>query len=223
MALMAQPRAVGTTAGRIGILLAAGVGGLALITTTVYATLSAQAYNTTPTSASAGTLSLIQADNGNGFTTPIDKMAPGDTVYRYIKYTNNGNLDAQDLRLSLSDSVNSVLTTDATRGLSVTVTQCSVAWTPASGACGGTSTSLGTSTAVSLKSTPMSLPVVPTAPAGANILAGQEIHLRFAITLPDTNETTVNGVPPANTVQGKTAALTWTLTETMRSTTTTTS
>ena len=223
MALMAQPRAVGTTAGRIGILLAAGVGGLALITTTVYATLSAQAYNTTPTSASAGTLSLIQADNGNGFTTPIDKMAPGDTVYRYIKYTNNGNLDAQDLRLSLSDSVNSVLTTDATRGLNVTVTQCSVAWTPASGACGGTSTSLGTSTAVSLKSTPMSLPVVPTAPAGANILAGQEIHLRFAITLPDTNETTVNGVPPANTVQGKTAALTWTLTETMRSTTTTTS
>ena len=223
MALMAQPRAVGTTAGRIGILLAAGVGGLALITTTVYATLSAQAYNTTPTSASAGTLSLIQADNGNGFTTPIDKMAPGDTVYRYIKYTNNGNLDAQDLRLSLSDSVNSVLTTDATRGLNVTVTQCSVAWTPASGACGGTSTSLGTSTAVSLKSTPMSLPVVPTAPAGANVLAGQEIHLRFAITLPDTNETTVNGVPPANTVQGKTAALTWTLTETMRSTTTTTS
>lgn len=223
MALLAQPRAAGSALGRIAILVSAGIGGLALVTTTVYATLSAQAFNTTPTSASAGTLSLIQADNGSGFTTPIDKMAPGDTVYRYVKYTNNGNLDAQDLKLSLADSVNSVLTTDATRGLSVTVTQCSVAWTPASGACGGTSTGLGTSTAVALKTTPLSLAVVPTTPAGANILAGQEIHLRFTITLPDTNETTVNGVPPANTVQGKTAALTWTLTESMRNTTTTTS
>ncbi|MGI9197552.1 MAG: TasA family protein [Candidatus Nanopelagicales bacterium] len=221
MAMTASPRA--TNLGRAALLLAAGIGGLALIVTTVYATLSAQAYNATPTSTSAGTLSLIQADNGNGFTTPIDKMAPGDTVYRYVKYTNNGNLDAQDLKLSLADSVNSVLTTDATRGLSVTVTQCSVAWTPASGACGGTSTSLGTSTAVALKTTPLSLAVVPTTPAGANILAGQEINLRFAITLPDTNETTVNGVPPANTVQGKTAALTWTLTEAMRNTATTTS
>ena len=223
MALMAQPRATGLALGRLAILVFAAIGGLALVMTTVYATLSAQAFNTTPTSATAGTLSLIQADNGSGFTTPVDKMAPGDVVYRYIKYTNNGNLDAQDLKLSLSDSVNSVLTTDATRGLSVTVTQCSVAWTPASGACGGTSTGLGTSTAVALKTTPLSLPVVPTTPAGANILAGQEIQLRFAITLPDTNETKVNGVPPANTVQGKTAALTWTLTETMRNTTTTTS
>lgn len=223
MALMASSRPAATHLSRAAILLFAGIGGLVLVTTTVYATLSAQAYNTTPTSTTAGNLSLIQADNGNGFTTPIEKMAPGDTVYRYVKYTNNGNLDAQDLKLSLADSVNSVLTTDATRGLSVAVTQCSVAWTPASGACGGTSTSLGTSTAVALKTTPLSLPVVPTTPAGANILAGQEIHLRFAITLPDTNETTVNGVPPANTVQGKTAALTWTLTEAMRNTTTTTS
>ena len=223
MALMASTRPAATNLSRAAILLFAGIGGLVLVITTVYATLSAQAYNTTPTSTTAGTLSLIQADNGHGFTTPIDKMAPGDTVYRYVKYTNNGNLDAQDLKLSLADSVNSVLTTDATRGLSVAVTQCSVAWTPASGACGGTSTSLGTSTAVALKTTPLSLPVVPTTPAGANTLAGQEIHLRFAITLPDTNEVTVNGVPPANTVQGKTAALTWTLTEAMRNTTTTTS
>jgi len=223
MATLTSPRPTATGLGRAAILLFAAIGGLALIVTTVYATLSAQAFNTTPTAATAGTLSLIQADNGSGFTTPIDKMAPGDTVYRYVKYTNNGNLDAQDLRLSLSDSVNSVLTTDATRGLSVAVSQCSVSWTPGSGACGGTTTSLGNSTATALKSASMSLAVVPTTPAGANILAGQEIHLRFAITLPDTNETTVNGVPPANTVQGKTAALTWTLTETMRSATTVTS
>lgn len=92
MALMAQPRATGLALGRLAILVFAAVGGLALVMTTVYATLSAQAFNTTPTSATAGTLSLIQADNGSGFTTPVDKMAPGDVVYRYIKYTNNGNL-----------------------------------------------------------------------------------------------------------------------------------
>lgn len=223
MAITVEPRKAGVTMGRATLLLLAGIGGMTFALTSVYATLSAQAFNTTPTSTTAGTLSLIQADNGNGFTTLIDKMAPGDVVNRYVKYTNNGNLDAQDLKLSLADSVNSVLTTDATRGLSVTVSQCSVAWTPATGACGGTTTVLGTSTAVALKTTPLSLPVVPTTPAGANILAGQELHLRFAITLPDTNETTVNGVPPANTVQGKTASLTWTLTETMRNTTTTTS
>jgi hypothetical protein len=223
MATITSPRPTATGLGRAAILLCAAIGGLTLIVTTVYATLSAQAFNTTPTATTAGTLSLIQADNGSGFTTPIDKMAPGDTVYRYVKYTNNGNLDAQDLRLSLSDSVNSVLTTDAKRGLSVAVSQCSVSWKPVSGACGGEETRLGTSTATALKSASMPLDVVPTTPAGANILAGQEIHLRFAITLPDTNETTVNGEPPADTVQGKTAALTWTLAETMRSTTTVTS
>ena len=209
--------------GKVGILALAGIGGLALVTSSVFATLSAQAYNTSPTSVTAGTLSLIQADNGNGFTTLIDKMAPGDISYRYVKYTNNGNLDAQDLRLSLADSVGSVLTTDAIRGLSVTVTQCSVAWTPATGACGGTTTALGTVSASALKASPMSLAVAPTSPAGANILAGQEIHLRFAVALPDSAETTVNGVLPANTVQGKSASLTWTLTETMRNSTTTTS
>lgn len=218
MAILASPRPAATALGRAAILLLAGVGGLGLILTTVYATLSAQSFNTSPTAATAGSLSLIQADNGSGFTTPISKMAPGDTVYRYVKYTNNGNLDAQDLKLSLSDSINSVLTTDATKGLGVSVTQCSVAWTPASGACGGTTTSLGTSTAAALKSAPMTLALAPTL-----VPAGQELHLRFAITLPDTNETTVNGVPPADTVQGKSAALTWTLSETMRNATTTTS
>lgn len=218
MATIASPRPAATALSRAAILLFAAVGGLGLILTTVYATLSAQSFNTSPTAATAGTLSLIQADNGSGFTTPISKMAPGDTVYRYVKYTNSGNLDAQDLKLSLTDSVNSSLTSDAVKGLSVSVTQCSVAWTPASGSCGGTSTSLGTSTAAALKSTPLSLILAPTA-----IPAGQEIHLRFAISLPDTNETTVNGVPPADTVQGKSAALTWTLSETMRNATTTTS
>ena len=85
----------GTTAGRAAIIGAAGIGGLALVSTSVFATLSAQAFNTTPTAVTAGKLSLIQADNGSGFTTAITKMAPGDTINRYVKYTNDGNLDGQ--------------------------------------------------------------------------------------------------------------------------------
>ena len=216
-------RVLGTTAGRAAIIGAAGIGGLALVSTSVFATLSAQAFNSSPTAVTAGKLSLIQADNGNGFTTAITKMAPGDTINRYVQYPNDGNLDGQNLRLTLADSAASSLTNDGTVGLSVTVSQCSVAWTAATGACGGTTTSLGTATALALKTTPLSLPVVPTTPAGANIAAGQQIHLKFAMTLPAGSEVTTNGVEPAGTVQGKSASLTWTLTETMRDATTTNS
>jgi spore coat-associated protein N len=216
-------RIFGTTIGRAAIIGAAGVGGLALVSTSVFATLTAQAFNTTPTAVTAGKLSLIQADNGSGFTTAITKMAPGDTVNRYVQYTNDGNLDGQDLRLSLADSAPSSLTNDGTVGLSVSVSQCSVAWTASTGACGGTTTNLGTSTALALKTTPLALPVIPTTPAGANIVAGQQIHLKFSISLPAGSEVTINGVEPVGTVQGKSASLTWTLTETLRDATTTNS
>lgn len=221
--LTAGGRVLGTTAGRAAIIGAAAVGGLALVSTSVFATLTAQAFNTSPTAVTAGRLSLIQADNGSGFTTAITKMAPGDTINRYVQYTNDGNLDGQSLRLSLADSAPSSLTTDGTVGLSVTVSQCSVAWNASTGACSGTTTNLGTSTALALKTTPMALPVVPTTPAGANIAAGQQIHLKFAIALPAGSEVTTNGVEPAGTVQGKSASLTWTLTETLRDATTTNS
>jgi spore coat-associated protein N len=216
-------RVLGTTAGRAAIIGAAAVGGLALVSTSVFATLTAQAFNTSPTAVTAGRLSLIQADNGSGFTTAITKMAPGDTINRYVQYTNDGNLDGQNLRLSLADSAPSSLTNDGTVGLSVTVSQCSVAWNASTGGCSGTTTNLGTSTALALKTTPMALAVVPTTPAGANIVAGQQIHLKFAIALPAGSEVTTNGVEPAGTVQGKSASLTWTLTETLRDATTTNS
>lgn len=221
--LTAGRRVLGTTAGRAAIIGAAAVGGLALVSTSVFATLTAQAFNTSPTAVTAGRLSLIQADNGSGFTTAITKMAPGDTINRYVQYTNDGNLDGQSLRLSLADSAPSSLTNDGTVGLSVTVSQCSVAWNASTGACSGTTTNLGTSTALALKTTPMALPVVPTTPAGANIAAGQQIHLKFALALPAGSEVTTNGVEPAGTVQGKSASLTWTLTETLRDATTTNS
>ena len=214
---------IGRTGVRVAIFAAALTGGLALVSSSVFASLTATAFNGTPTSVTAGTLSLIQANNGNGFTTSIAGFAPGDTVNRFVEYTNNGTLDAQGLTLSIADSVTSKMTGDGTIGMSVLVSQCSVAWTPATGVCGGTTTSLGTSTALALKTTPLALPVIPLTPANANILAGVTIHLKFSLTLPTGSEVTANGVLPPNTIQGTTASITWTLTESERNATTTNS
>jgi len=211
---------IGKTIIGVAIVGSALTGGLTLVSSSVFATLTATAFNTSPTAVTAGTLKLIQADNGNGFTTALTGFAPGDTVNRFVEYTNSGTLDAQGLTLSIADSVTSKMTGDGTIGMSVAVSQCSVIWTAATGACGGTTTSLGSSTALALKTTPLALPVVPLTPANANILAGVVIHLKFSLSLPAGSEVTINGVLPANTVQGTTASITWTLTESERNATT---
>jgi spore coat-associated protein N len=205
---------------RVAIFATALVGGLALVSSSVFAALTATAFNTSPTSATAGNLSLIQVDNGSGFTTAIAGFAPGDTVNRFVNYTNNGTLAAQGLTLKIVDTVTSALTGSGTTGIQVTVSQCSVAWTAATGVCGGTTTVLGTSSALVLKTTPLALPVIPLTPANANILAGAIIYLQFSLSLPAGSEITANGVLPIGTVQGTTGSITWTLTETERNATT---
>ena len=216
-------KSVGSIGLKVVIVGAATLGGAALVSSSVFASLTATAFNTSATSVTAGTLSLIQANNGNGFTTLIAGFAPGDTVNRFVDYTNNGTLDAQGLTLSIADSVTSTMTGNGTIGMAVLVSQCSGAWTPATGVCTGTTTSLGTSTASALKTTPLALPVLPLTPANANILAAVIIHLKFSLTLPTGSEVTANGALPITTIQGTTASITWTLTESERNATTTNS
>jgi hypothetical protein len=60
----------------------------------------------------------------------------------------------------------------------------------------------------------------------ATLVAGQlakgtVLHLQISLTLPNQTETTVNGNLPANTIQGLSAALTWTFNEAQRTATTT--
>jgi hypothetical protein len=208
---------------RLAIFATALTGGLALVSSSIFASLTATAFNTSPTPVTAGTLKLIQADNGNGFTTAITGFAPGDTVNRFVDYTNSGTLDAQGLTLSIADSVTSTLTGDGIKGLQVAVSQCSVAWTPATGVCSGTTTGPWTSTGLALKTTPLALPVIPLTPANANILAGVTEHLKFGLSLPAGSEVTINGILPVNTIQGTTASITWTLTESERAATVTNS
>jgi hypothetical protein len=65
-----------------------------------------------------------------------------------------------------------------------------------------------------------SLATTPAALA-SSVAAGSTVKLQLALSLPDQTETTVNGVRPAGSIQGLSAALTWTFSETQRLATTT--
>ena len=204
------------TAVKGGTLVLAGLLGISLANGSVSALLQAESRNTSAQPITSGTLKLEQANNGVGFSSTIANMAPGDVVNRYVDYTNSGTLASKALRLKVADATPSLLSTDATRGLQLVVTDCSVAWNPSTGACGGTTTQLLSAPLASLGS--------DTAFSGITGLAenGGPLRLQFSLTLPNAanNETTINGALPANTIQGLAAALTWTISETQRDATT---
>lgn len=197
-------------------LLLAGLLGISLANGSVSALLQAESKNTSAQPITSGTLKITQANNGVGFSSTIADMAPGDVVNRYVNYTNTGTLASKALRLKVADASPTLLSTDVTRGLQLVVTDCSAPWNPATGACSATTTQLLSAPLASLGS--------DTAFTGITGLAENTgaLHLQFSLTLPNAanNETTVNGVLPANTIQGLAAALTWTISETQRDATT---
>lgn len=198
---------------RISVVAVAGLFGLSLVTGSVSALLQAQSSNATAHGISSGTLKLIQADNGAGFTSTISDMAPGDVVNRYVDYTNAGTLASKTLRLKVVDATSTMLTSNATRGLQLVVSDCSTSWNNSTGACTG-------GTVTQLLSSPVSALGIDTNFSGITTLGASTgmLHLQFKLTLPDAanNEITTNGLLPANTIQGLTANLTWTLSETQR-------
>lgn len=210
-------------------LAAAGIGGAVLIATGfgVFASLSATANNTTAQQVDSGVLSLTLANNGTGFTQIVDKLAPLDTVNRFVTLTNNGSLAGKDLGLRLTATGSSSLITDgtSTRALTVTIDSCPTAWTAittGNGTCTTPTTVLSTRALSGLTgATPISL-----ASDTIAALNGQR-HLRITLTLPDQTETIANGATPApnaaGTIQNQNASLTWTFNENQRTATTTTS
>jgi len=201
--------------GVVAILAIAAMGGVALASQSVLASLNATAFNTTAQSISTATLKLTQAPSGQtgltaGFNTAVTNVAPGDTINRYVDITNGGTMAGQSMTLQLADAANTVLTSDPTNGLQVVISECSTTFTATTGACGGTTTTaLSSTSANALVAAAKSLTVSSTA-------AGAVVHLKFAISLPAGSETTANGVLPLGTVQGLTSTLTWTFSETQR-------
>ena len=222
MKLGISAKTVGTFTVKIAIVAAAALGGTALISSSVFAALTASADNTSGGSVTTGTLMLTQAPSGvsgitGGFATAITSMAPGDVVNRYVDLTSGGTLNSASMTLGASGSPSNALTSNGTAGLQVTIKECSIAWTN-TGTCSGTQTTDLASTSVLSLVTPASLTL-----QANSLLSGAVIHLQIGIALPAGSEVTVNGVLPGGTVQGLTTAVTWTFTETQRIATTTNS
>jgi spore coat-associated protein N len=187
----------------VGLLAAAGV----------YAGLSATA--TGAESVTSGSLDLtLSPDVGAGFSNFTGKMAPGDTDNVYVDLNNTGSLaSAAGMTLGVVGAPANALTNGsvAGEGLTVTATQCSVAWTLATGVCSGTTTPILATTQVSTLSTPVALSNIPALAAATGQVAHVQVSLGLAAT-----ETSTNGVAPAQTIQGLTTTLTYTFTEQQR-------
>lgn len=158
---------------------------------------------------SAGTLILSTANNGAGFSQAISNLAPGDVVNRYVTLTNSGTLDSQSLGLSIASSGSSTLITDGVapatnKALTVTVLSCTGGiWNTATGVCSGTTNTEIAETSLSAFTTQKVFSVSPALAAGATST------LQIRTKLPDQNETTVNGVLPAVTVQNGSVTLSY--------------
>lgn len=199
-------KSAGSKAIKIIIVVAAAIGGAGMVSSNVFAALTATATNTSGGSVTTGTLKLeyLAAGSSVAFSSPISALGPGDTVNRYIDLSVTGNLDGESATVQISTSDSNTLVNDAVKGLQISITACSVAWTQVgAGTCSGTSTTVLTSTSVvTLKASATSIVLPSTLAAGVN-------RLRLTTNLPTTSENTVNGVLPVGTVQGLTASLTW--------------
>lgn len=170
----------------------------------------------------AGTLNLTTANNGNGFSQAISNLAPGDVVNRYVNITNGGTLASQGLTLKVGATGTATLITNGTGGitnkaLTIAVKSCSTTWTPATGVCGGV-------TSTEIAATPLStFAAAQTFTTTTTLASLASLNLQIQVTLPDQAETSTDGVSPANTVQNGSVALSYEFFEAQRTATTTNS
>ena len=157
-----------------------------------YAGLSARA--TGAESVSSGTLNLtLSPDVGVGFSNFTGKMAPGDTDNVYVNLNNTGTLaSAAGMTLGVTGLPSTALTNGSVvgEGLNVTATQCSVAWTLATGVCSGTTTPILATTVVSAMGAGVALSNIPALVAALGLLPaalstgiGSDTQKPFAIVI----------------------------------------
>ena len=213
-------KSVGTLSTKIAIVAAASIGGASLVSSSVFAALTASATNTTATAVSSGYMSLTQAPGGasGGFTTAITAMAPLDSVVRLVTLNNAGSINAQSMTVAVTDATPTVLTTGSTgfAGLTTLIQQCPTAYTQsvanATYVCASGETTVRVSSTILSLATPQALSV-----QAATLLASGVAYLKVTVSLPDVTENTLNGaVPGVGSVQSKSASLTWTIAATQR-------
>lgn len=184
----------------------------------VFAALNAEATGVQALQSGTLNLTLAPASGSTGFAQAIANMAPGDTVNRYVTLTNSGTLAGRALTLKVAATGSNVLVTDtaSSKGLRVSVVNCTQAWS-AAGACAasGGGTTVVDDVALSALATPNAFTGITTA------LPGAVMNLKVSVVLPDQVENSVNGVVSGNSVQNRSVSLTYTFAETQRAATTT--
>jgi predicted ribosomally synthesized peptide with SipW-like signal peptide len=154
----------------------AGMGTFASFTST---TSSSQAVT-------SGTVVIALGATGaatNRLTLAASGLVPGDTVQRSFDLSNTGSQGLASVGLTTTASPSSLLDTDATQGLQMVVSRCSVAWTesvspPYTYTCGGALATIVASQAVIQSNVSMT---------GLSALtAGGTDHLRVTLTFPST-------------------------------------
>ena len=162
--------------------------------------------STTPvdTTIQSGTLSIDVTQTGYAVPVTTAGFVPGDSITRAVNLVNDGTLSLSSVSVVSSATAPSILTSDATNGLQLTVKGCSVPWTQGGSASAPTYACSGTT------STLMTGPVVNN--AGLNnpnsLNPGGTDYLTFSISLPATAD---------NTFQGKSAGISLSFTGAQRS------
>lgn len=156
-----------------------------------------------------GTLSLTNSNSASA-TATLSNMVPGDSASGVVTVNNTGTEDLAGYQLAFTvTSAANALTTDATNGLKVYVTRCSVAWTGAGAAatCGGVQTDVvGTAAApVAIATGPYSLgsalctanaavtAAIRTARGTTCAITGSDF-LKVRVSLPTTADNTFQGL-----------------------------
>jgi predicted ribosomally synthesized peptide with SipW-like signal peptide len=158
-----------------------------------------------------GTVTVALGATGgvsNRLNVNATNIAPGDTMQRTVDLVNSSSMALASDTLTTTAPTSSVLDTDTTNGLQLTIDRCSVPWTEAGSSpaytytCSGSTTSVLASRAIIGTNLALSNMTLTAGPATD--------HLRVTMTLPST---------AGNSFQGVTSNITFAFTGTQRAAT----
>jgi Camelysin metallo-endopeptidase len=148
------------------------------------------------TSVNSGTVDINLAQPSGAFAVPVTTtgFVPGDSITRAVNLSNAGDSALASVSLASTATVGSILTTDTTNGLQLSVKSCSVPYTQGGTASAATYTCSGT------ERTLMAGPAVNTntLPGVNSLNPGGTDYLVFSVSLPAGAD---------NSFQGKSATL----------------
>ena len=183
----------------------AGLGTFATFTSTTSASQTVTAGTVTVSLGAAGT-------SANRLTIGAAGIVPGDTISRAVDLANASSDPLGSVTVTTTATVSSLMNTDTTNGLKMTVQRCPSAWTEnATNAPAYTYTCTGSSYVLGTAGTSGGVPVIQAAaslPGLAALSAGTSVdHLLVTLYLPLT---------APNTMQGATSTIQYAFTGTQR-------